>query len=422
MRKLLILASLSLAIIILAACAGPQGPVGPAGPAGVAGPIGPQGPAGAAGPAGKAGPAGPSGATYVGAATCRGCHASIAETFKQTGHAFALNKVAKGAAPAYPYTAVSDPPQGWTWNDIGYVIGGYHWMARFVGAKDGYLVTAEPGATTTSTTYLNQYNFANADLGTGDTWVSFPAGETPLPFTCGACHTTGYRPDGHQDQQTGLVGTWAEPGVQCEACHGPGSLHASNPYGIAMQIDRSSELCGKCHRQGNGTQVAAEGGLALLGQQYNELLQSKHFVFNCVACHDPHTGVVQLAQASQPTTRTDCANCHYKEASYQKNPRHVAQPVACLSCHMPKLEKIAAGNPDSFMGDGRAHLMAIDPQQTGQFSADGTVALSQLSLDFACKSCHAPGGSRAISDAQLLEMANGYHTPPAQPAETPRAP
>jgi long-chain acyl-CoA synthetase len=31
-----------------------------------------------------------------------------------------------------------------------------------------------------------------------------------VSFTCGACHTTGYVPDGNQDGLPGLVGKWAE--------------------------------------------------------------------------------------------------------------------------------------------------------------------------------------------------------------------
>lgn len=56
--------------------------------------------------------------------------------------------------------------------------------------------------------------------------------------------------------------------------------------------------------------------------------------------------------------------------------------------------------------------MAIDPDQIGQFSEDGKVALSQIGLDFACRSCHnADGIAPELSDGMLSGVAEGYHTP-----------
>lgn len=72
-------------------------------------------------------------------------------------------------------------------------------------------------------------------------------------------------------------------------------------------------------------------------------------------------------------------------------------------------------NVFKFTGDIRTHLMAIDIDQTGQFSEDGKTALSQLGLDFSCKSCHVDGGSAsAKSDEQLKERALNYHARPTQ--------
>jgi hypothetical protein len=72
------------------------------------------------------------------------------------------------------------------------------------------------------------------------------------------------------------------------------------------------------------------------------------------------------------------------------------------------------GNAEKFTGDIRTHLMAIDPDQVGQFSEDGSEALSQLSLDFACRHCHVEDGTAsAKADAELIERAAGYHDRPA---------
>ena len=327
----------------------------------------------------------------------------------KTGHASALVKIADGKAPQYPFTEVPNPPDGWSWTDITYVIGGYNWQARFVD-KDGYVVTGKPGATTPDNAYGNQYNLANSVLKTDAGWASYHAGEANLPMDCGSCHTTGYQLGGNQDKLKGLVGTWAAPGVGCEACHGPGSAHATNPYATPMKIDRSSEACGTCHNSGDMTKAAAADGFIDQRAQYSELFQSKHIVLQCVLCHDPHKGVVQLRQASLATTRTACENCHYKEAQNQKVAIH--QSMGCLNCHMPRLEKNAVADLARFTGDARVHLMAINPAQQGQFSQDGLTSLPQISLDYACKSCHIPDGDTALPDDTLLQMATNYHAAP----------
>ena len=147
-------------------------------------------------------------------------------------------------------------PEGYTWDDITYVIGGYNWKARFIDS-DGFIITgADENATT-------QYNFANPVVGNDAGWVGCHAGEVEKPYDCGPCHTTNYSawpPDSHQDDLPGLIGTWSEPGVHCKACHGPGSLHASDPHGVLPDVDRDSELCGECHLCGGPEAVNASGG------------------------------------------------------------------------------------------------------------------------------------------------------------------
>lgn len=405
MNRWTFISALLLLGLLLSACAGPPGPAGPVGPQGPAGPEGPQGPPGPEGPQGPPGPPGEavSGAEYVGAQVCAGCHEDIYASFMKTGHAWKLNPVIDGQPPDYPFTSITELPEGYTWNDILYVIGGYNWKARFIN-KEGYIITDAPGQSG-NTEYLNQFNFANDIVGKNSGWVTYHSGEANLPYDCGACHTTGYRPDGNQDGLPGLIGTWAEPGIKCEACHGPGSLHVANPYGVAMRIERDNEACGKCHRRGEVEKVNAKGGFIEHHEQYEELFQSKHVVINCVVCHNPHQGVVQLRKAGGATTRTQCENCHYKQAAQIK---HAAIP--CVECHMARIVKSAWGDATKFTGDIRTHLMAIDATQINTFDENGALISGQIGLDFACRHCHIPDTGFAKSDEELLEMARGMHS------------
>lgn len=392
--------------IVLAACSASQGPEGPVGPAGPAGPVGPPGPAGEPASASQ---------SYIGADQCGSCHEEQYATFILSGHAYPLTKVEDGQAPVYPYDdqsgGVQDPPEGYTWDDISYVIGGFGWQARFVD-QDGYVVTGDEDSAT-------QYNFANEAVETEAGWVAFHAGEE-LPFDCGACHTTGYTPDGNQDGLEGVVGSWAFPGVQCEVCHGPGSRHAEDPSGVAMIIDRDSNACGACHSRNDQNLIEAADGFVDHNQQFTELHNSKHFAVNCVTCHDPHASVVYTDEQLNPKQgiRQNCDTCHWRN-EFQNNTRHASFGVDCVDCHMAPMDKSAVADADTYTGDIRSHQFAINPDpEAPQFNEDGSAAMPYISLTYACLQCHNGQKATEKDTETLREMATGYHTRPV-PTPTP---
>lgn len=396
---------LTISVLLMVGCAGRVGPQGPQGEPGTQGPPGPDGRDGVAG---APGPAGADGLNftppvYIGSAACAECHQELAGVFAKSGHPYQLNQVVDAQPPKYPFSKVAAPPEGYTWADIAYVIGGYNWKARFID-QDGYIITGDAESTT-------QYNLKNEDLEMGDEWVAYHAGEE-TPYDCGTCHTTGYSASGHQNELPGMIGTWAEDGVQCEACHGPGSQHVNHPMSFRMDIDRDAESCGSCHLRGSVGEVAASDGFISHQYEYQDLFPGKHAILDCVQCHDPHAGVVQLREAGRPPVQTTCENCHFQETAVQNVAVHGRINVKCVDCHMPELVKSAVGNAAMFTGDLPTHAVAINPTLINQFTEDGTVALPQISLDFSCRGCHSSDGFASVkTDAELLAAAGGYHTP-----------
>jgi hypothetical protein len=284
------------------------------------------------------------------------------------------------------------------------VVGGFAWKAVFVGA-DGYLMTGQDESQA-------QYVFANELLETRKGWASFHPGET-LAFDCAECHTTGYRPQGHQDGLEGVIGTWEFSGIQCEACHGPGSLHASNPYGYSMVLDRSAQACGKCHSLTGGQDVAATDGFAVNEQQYSELLNSKHFALGCVTCHDPHASTVFAGQAGNPGLgiQVECATCHWRQAN-RKVSQHAPGFVSCTACHMAPLVKSAIGDLEQHRADLASHLFSINVNPAApQFGPDGSIAMPYLTLDYVCGSCHNGAIVKLLTAEQMATTAEGYHDP-----------
>lgn len=405
-KWVILIGSFLILTCFLAACAGPQGQQGPVGPAGPAGPEGPAGPAGETLTTSE--PEGATTAAYVGDQLCSGCHNQLAQTYMKSGHPWSLSPVTDGKTPDYPFTQVNSLPSGYTTKDLSYIVGGYNWKAIFVDAQ-GFIITNPPGATDDAT-YLNQVNLGNPMLGLSSSLASFHAGQPELSLTCGSCHATGYDNGGSQDDLPGITGTWAQAGVRCESCHGPGSLHASNPEEIRMTIERDSALCQECHtyRDISPDSLEIAHGFIQHGDQYGDLSQSKHQILDCLTCHDPHTGVVQLRNEGLQTTRLVCSDCHFQEAQFQNNPSHVSRNIACVDCHMPRLIQDGSANPQAFMGDFRTHVVAIDPRLPHQFTEEGTLVSGQISLDFACRHCH--GSTK--TDQELMSAAIGYHNIP----------
>jgi predicted CXXCH cytochrome family protein len=313
----------------------------------------------------------PEAASFVTAATCNFCHAEVYDEFLETGHPYKLNKVEGGVAPAYPNSTVPNPPGGYTWDDITYVIGGYGWKARFLDSN-GWIITGS----------AVQWNLETLE------WVGYHE-EDPVgtkPYDCGRCHTTGYEASEteHQDGLPGIAGTWAEPGITCERCHGPGSRHAIDPEEYSMTIDRSADLCGECHYRSEDHRILASGGLIRHHEQYDEMLSAGHSNLRCVNCHDPHKSAKYDAENAITWV---CVDCHSTEVSH-------AGSHDCVRCHMPKSVKsaVSSGEGVYLRGDIRSHVFAInsDTTLTQFYDEDGsTYSRGFNGLNFAClSSCH----------------------------------
>ena len=174
--------------------------------------------------------------TYIGSDQCQLCHDNVDsntgyniwEEYITSGHPYKLNEVS-GSPPVYPPNTspgVPDPPPGTAWGDYSYVIGGYGWKARFV-LPTGRIFTA---------TQEVQYNLETQG------WVAYHFGEDKkYNYGCFQCHTTGPSETGSWNGVPGdSLGTFSEPGVRCEGCHGPGSTHASTAS--AADIDKVYEF------------------------------------------------------------------------------------------------------------------------------------------------------------------------------------
>lgn len=320
-------------------------------------------------------------AEYAGSDACFACHPGKYNDWKTSGHPYKLRPASVARYDALPL------PEGYTWDDISYVIGGHRWKARYIDKK-GYIITTDKKGNPMPT----QWNIAT------DKWVDYNPGKQ-TPYKCGPCHMTGYSPDGHQDGLEGIVGTWAAPGIHCEECHGPGKEHAASGDKSKIKVDTSAAACGKCHIRGEAQKIPAKAGFIEHHEQYNEYLASRHAdKIRCVTCHDAH-------KPARFGIQEECASCHEKQGKDFAGSSMQRAGVACIDCHMPKVTKSAEKISDT-EGDVRTHSWKIstDPE-AGMFTDDGKFATGILNLKVVCLNCH---GNRDMKWA--AGKAKGIHS------------
>lgn len=372
-------------------------------------------------------------ATFVGSNACRACHPDIDAWQSIHGHAHKLTRV-QGAPPEFPEegtrAGVPNPPEGIDWSDVAYVIGGYTRKARFID-NDGYILTTGLEGVDT------QWNLSYPANGTTPGFVPYDAEretEKPYDFSCFQCHTTGAlaqdedQPE-FQDNRPGFAGTWEEAGVQCEACHGPGSNHIPNPEARDIYVNVGADHCGQCHTRGSDPDVIlASGGFVRHHEQWPELRASGgHADFDCIVCHDPHRST---NYDRENAIRNECTDCHtdhnmavHDGITYVRG--DYVETLSCESCHMAYATRSAASASTDVvgelgrMGDTRSHIFRIDDNPvdyTSMFSNDmesvrkDALGRAAVTVDFVCLRCHnGVGNAFELTIQSAASIANNMH-------------
>jgi protein-arginine kinase activator protein McsA len=104
--------------------------------------------------------------------------------------------------------------------------------------------------------------------------------------------------------------------VSCEVCHGPLAPHATGPRkGVDgkkanMPINKSWELCAKCHRKMQGRPEAFPQ--IVIDEKHTKGEKIEGSV--CKGCHDPHSTMFEEEAAKSDSARDDADKTEKKEA------------------------------------------------------------------------------------------------------------
>ena len=337
-------------------------------------------------------------AHYVGMQTCRGCHESIYQTFIQTGmgQSFGFASKEKSAADFSPeHAIVYDSALDyyykpyWT-NDsfyimeyritdgdtvhkrtqrVDYIVGsGQHTNSHIFGTN-GYLYQAP------ITFYTQKHRW---DLAPGFEKGASTRFQRLIEIECMSCHN-GY-PDFVSNSENKY--TLLKTGIDCERCHGPGSIHVQDrqnntpvdtskgpDYSIVNPRRLSTELqnnvCQRCHLQGitvlndgktffdfhpgmklsevmNVFMPEYEGAQdkMIMASHVERMKKSQCFIqsgkMSCITCHDPHVSVKFTPRIKFINA---CQSCHGAASGQHECTESAAVRATknndCVSCHMP---------------------------------------------------------------------------------------
>lgn len=338
------------------------------------------------------------GAHYVGMQTCRTCHEPIYQTFMQTGmgQSFGVATRTKSSGEFAPehsivYDSALDFYYKPYWNHdslyimeyrveggdtvhkrvqaVTYIIGSGQHTNSHLFDVNGYLYQAP------ITFYTQKHTW---DLAPGFEKGASSRFQRLIELECMSCHN-GYPEfvSNSENKYTSL-----KTGIDCERCHGPGSLHVADrqnnvpvdtskvpDYTIVnprrLSVSLQNNICQRCHLQGiavlndNKTFFDFRPGMQLsevlnvfmpeyegakdkmiMASHVERMKKSRCYAesgqMSCITCHNPHVSV-KFTPRSQYLTA--CQKCHGSAPGQQQCKETLQARTAaqndCVQCHMP---------------------------------------------------------------------------------------
>lgn len=335
---------------------------------------------------------------YVGMQTCRGCHSEIYETFMKTGmgqsydHATKQKSAADFGEHALVYDKNLDFYYKPFWNGdslfimeyrlagkdtvhkrtqrIDYIIGSGQHTNSHIFSSNGYLYQAP------ITFYTQKRKW---DLAPGFEDGASSRFSRLIESECMTCHNG--LPEFVPNSQNKYVSL--KTGIDCERCHGPGSLHVAqkqagniidtskgpdytivNPRRLSTELQNN--ICQRCHLQGiavlndgktffdfrpgmklsevmNVFMPQYEGAedKMIMASHVERMKKSLCYInsgkMSCITCHNPH---VSVRFTPREQFNSACINCHSGKPQQplctEKKEVRLAKKDDCSGCHMPR--------------------------------------------------------------------------------------
>ncbi|MBC8421046.1 MAG: tetratricopeptide repeat protein [Desulfobacterales bacterium] len=337
---------------------------------------------------------------YIGSTSCRECHEKFYKLWAPSHHGLAMQHYTRELARKsltpqtddivmgdYRYRAEIQPGRGWVLErgpkgekkyPMVHVLGGKNVYYFLTPMERGRLQTLPVaydvrGKEWFDTAASGVRHFPGQSDGGPVNWKD-PA--YTFNTACYRCHVS--QLSTNYDLKTDTYSTvWAEPGINCESCHGPGEEHIrvcrAAPQGKIPEdlkiirggrdftVQQNNETCAPCHAKMRPLTTAFKPGDRFfdhydlttledpdfypdgrdLGENYTYTtwLMSPCAKSGQLSCLHCHTSSGRFRQKNDPNTA--CTPCHQKrveDASTHTRHKTGSKGNQCISCHMPMTE------------------------------------------------------------------------------------
>ncbi|MFZ5824231.1 MAG: ammonia-forming cytochrome c nitrite reductase subunit c552 [Bacillota bacterium] len=353
---------------------------------------------------------------YLGSKACLGCHVDKFENWAETGHAHMITQVFKFSdLPGDMNTAPEELKAELL--KAAWIVAGQRFLAR----------DPETG----------ELKYLNVRWDPAKQQYAAYKGGANWETDCAGCHVTGW------DKVTA---EFADPGIGCEACHGPGRDHVLSHGELSMiTATDDSQVCGQCHTGGSssdgarwpnykpGDDLNATGwqlpkipdpheGLfpSLMGypkiRQYPLWEKSAHAKAlgspattghareSCFKCHAAEAFQNHLAGKPAPkdhaiyTQGVTCSACHDPHNSTHEGQLRMPANDLCIACHNGSLPEGGEMKPGSTPHHPMKEMLA-------GYGAIGVAKTIGAHSELSCVECHMTEGNhlmRVIKPSEVV--------------------
>jgi len=331
----------------------------------------------------------PASKSLAGSRSCRECHETFYELWATSHHGLAMqpytNEFARQnlTAPQAPvrigkseYIASIGADEGWV---IERKPDGRmrHRIAHVMGGKNVYYFLTPMARGRLQTLPLAYDVRARGWFDTAASAVRhFPdaLSDAPLHWTdpsytfntsCYSCHVSQLAKNYDLKADTYST-TWAEPGINCEACHGPGQEHVKfcqsakedqvrkDPRLISTRkfsAEQTNAMCNSCHAKMNPVSVSFKPGERYFDHFDLTTLEHLDFYPDGRDLGENYTMTTWRMSPCAKAGELSCTHCHTSSGRYRF--KNVENPnAACLPCHKKRVENVADHTHHEIDGTG----------------------------------------------------------------------
>ena len=315
----------------------------------------------------------------AGSVSCRKCHEAFYELWATSHHGLAMQpytaEFARGNLTAHnnpvvirgnEYRAFIGGDEGWvlernskgeTKHRIVHVLGGRNVYYFLTPMERGRLQTLPVAYDVRLREWFDTAasGVRHFPGGAGDEALAWRDSAYTFNTSCYGCHVSQLATNYNIEDDTYNT-TWAEPGINCEACHGPSQKHVElyrsakageTPESLEListkefSVEQTNAMCNSCHAKMSPVSASFGPGERFFDHFDLMALENCDFYPDGRDLGENYTMTGWLMSGCVKSGKLDCVHCHTSSGRYRfakaENPN-----AACIPCHAERVENAAS--------------------------------------------------------------------------------